>query len=318
MSGDNSNFRSRFAGMPGSLMAIRVDYARRSAAFDGVSSESEVAQAKRDVKRWKMGHRLGDKAEWNGSNQPEGHIGGAPQRPNLRQLSEFQGVKLEYNYRAATLPDINKTTRYVSKPSKLQVDRSIFLPPHERALLTESNMGTRTMLSRKEMSNTGVEGEDREAGWNCSVELGHERSDIYKLRSYEQFLELNKTKSILDHSTYVAPHKRQQATLKASREEKLARRDDEARAKALRDAARHSHSAPAHNALGGNGPVFKMSNINQWWDDDFDRKMVSAASAVLGRPVRVEGIQPAVGGAAGGARRVEDGVDIAATGTVDP
>lgn len=284
-----SSFRSRFAGMPGSLVAIRVDYGRRNAAFDSVAADSSVGKIKREVKRWKMGHRLGDKPEWNGSNLPEGHVGGAPQRAMQRTLSEYQGVKIDYNYRAATLPDINKTTRFVPKPSKLQIDRSIFLSAKEKELLVDRNVGTTTLLSRREMTNQGMEGHDREAGWNTSVEMAKERTDIYKLRTYEDFREVNKTKSVLDHSKYVPPQKRQVAALKTMREEKLAARELDARTRARQ---KGSHSAPSGGGVagragqpGGMPPVFKMSNMEQWWDPDFDSKMVATASAVLGRPI---------------------------------
>jgi hypothetical protein len=290
----DSSFRSRYAGMPGSLVAIRVDYARRSAAFDSLPPDTEVSQSKRDVKRWKMGHRLGDKAEWNNSAQPEGYTGSAPQRPNLRQLSEYQGIRLEYNYRASKLPDINHTTRFVPQPSKLQVDRSIFLPDSEKQKLVDRNQGTATLLSRREMTNEGVPGAEREYGWNISAALAEERTNIYKLRGYDDFRDINKTKSVLDHGTYVPPQRRQVAAMKTSREVKLTRREDEARQRAAREAARyHPHSASAHSSTQGAQRSFKMSNIDDWWDNDFDSKIVAAASTVLGKPVRVQGVAPA-------------------------
>jgi hypothetical protein len=290
----DSSFRSRYAGMPGSLVAIRVDYARRSAAFDSLPPDTDVSQSKRDVKRWKMGHRLGDKAEWNNSAQPEGYTGSAPQRPNLRQLSEYQGIRLEYNYRASKLPDINHTTRFVPQPSKLQVDRSIFLPDIEKQKLVDRNQGTATLLSRREMTNEGVPGAEREYGWNISSALAEERTNIYKLRGYEDFRDINKTKSVLDHGTYVPPQRRQVAAMKTSREVKITKREDEARQRAAREAARyHPHSASANSSTQGAQRSFKMSNIDDWWDNDFDSKIVAAASTVLGKPVRVQGVAPA-------------------------
>lgn len=285
----DSTFRSRYAGMPGSLVAIRVDYARRSAAFDPSDEKLAVEkrEAKRDVKRWKMGQRLGDKPEWNNSAQPEGYVGSAPQRPNLHQLSEFQGVKLDYNYRASKLPDINHSTRYVPKASKLQVDRSVFLSPAERELLVRQNLGTTTALSRREMTNDGMEGAEREGGWNNSTVMDGERSNIYKLRGYDDFREINKTKSVLDHSKYVPPQKRQTMAMKTAREAKLAQREEDARLRQAREAAggRHPHSAGATASSSSGERVFKMSNIDSWWDDTFDEKMLATASAVLNRPV---------------------------------
>lgn len=291
-----NSFRSKYAGKPGSLVAIRVDYGRGTAAFDSLPPETNVAQAKRDVTRWKMGHRLGDKPEWNQSAQPEGYTGSAPQRANLHQLSEYQAVKLEYNYRAATLPSIDSTARFVPKPSKLQVDRSLFLSKEEKELVVPRNPGTLTALSRREMGNEGVPNADREGGWNLSTELPQERTNIYKNRDYADFRALNKAKGALDHSKYVPPEKRHVANLKSQREAKLENRETEARAREASRRSGASHSASSS----GTQPVYKMSNINDWWDDDFDTRMIATASAVLGKPIQLAGSAdaPAMSGGA--------------------
>ena len=134
----------KHAGMPGSIVAIRVDYARRGTAFEPLDADVGPGQVKRQVNRWKLGHRLGDKPEWETTTVVPGERKGFPTRAPMRQLSEYQGVKLEYNFRAAELPSINKQTQFVPKPNKLQVDRSIFLTPKEKARLVATCPGTST------------------------------------------------------------------------------------------------------------------------------------------------------------------------------
>lgn len=261
-------FRSKYAGKPGSLVAIRLDYARRSTAFDDVTHEKpELAKIKRDVKRWKQGQRLGDKLQWNPSAQPDGYVGSAPQRPLLHQLSEYQGVKLDYNFRASTLPTVNKETQFVPKPSKLQIDRSIFLSAKEKAKLVDRCPGTGANLSRQEIQNRGIPGVERETSWNTSVALDDERTNIYKLRGYEDMREINKTKAVIDQSKYVPPQRRHVETVKGARDQKLAKRTQAASSASQR----HEPSEK----------VFKLSNINDWWDDDFDAKVTAAARATM-------------------------------------
>ena len=260
----------KHAGMPGSIVAIRVDYARRSTAFEPLDPETGAGLVKRQVNRWKLGHRLGDKPSWDGSSVVAGGRKGYPTRALMRQLSEYQGVKLEYNYRAAELPSINKSTQFVPKPNKLQVDRSIFLTPKEKAALVSTCPGTSAKLSGFEMQNYSLPGVEYEKGWNISTALPADRVTLHKQREYDDFRDINKVKSKLDVTKYVPPHVRSAETAKQMRARKIEERH--AHAEATRESQQKRHLAPPPGAIGANGgpppAVYKMSNIKEWWTSD--------------------------------------------------
>ena len=163
-------FRSKYAGLPGSLVAIRVDYGRNTSAFDQPAPDSDIAKLKRSVRHWKQGQRLGDKADWNGSTRDNERMR-FPCRPPMHTLSEFQAVHLEYNYRAQTLPSINHSTLFVPKPSKMQIDKSIFLSPTEKEKLVPRCPATFEKLAMFPMDNREMPTAAREKGWNTSTEL---------------------------------------------------------------------------------------------------------------------------------------------------
>jgi hypothetical protein len=283
-----STFRSKYAGMPGSLVAIRVDYARRGTAFDPPPGDGKMAADKRDIVRWKFGHRLGDHPEWNTSAQTTDSRGQYPKRQLMHQLSEYQAVKLDYNFRSSALPSVNKTTQFVPKASKLQIDRSLFLTEKEKGRLVATCPGTSAHLSRAEMNNRSgapIAGVDREHGWNPSVEMTQERTNIYALRQYDDYREINRMKTtILDGSTYVPPQVRHTEVVKAAREKKLTTRTKAASASAPFGGAGQQQFSPfattASDGAAAAAPqkVFKMSNINEWWDDDYAGKAAPSAA----------------------------------------
>ena len=286
---DKEYKRSRFAGMPGSVAAIRVDYARRLTAFDPPAADSHVAQIKRETRRWKAGHRLGDKLDWNGAG-PDERDRLFPVRPLMHQLSEFQAVKLHYNFRSATLPQINHQTVFMPKPSKLQVDRRIFLSPEEKAKLVDRCPATVSSMCLFEMKNdpSQLPSAVKEVGWNSSTEMEKDRASLWargaaaasappagasrtggrggastsapveaggehhqSFAGGNTFLALNKTKGVLNYDRYVPPKQRVEDMNALIRERKLAQRE-------------HQQGGSSGNEPGSGTYVYKMSNIDEW------------------------------------------------------
>ena len=271
MAAADSSFRSKHAGKPGSLVAIRVDYPLSSNAFDPLAKGSELKQRHEQIDKFIRGPRIGDKADWNASSI--GPMTLFPDRAIMRQNSEFQGVKLAYNYRAATLPTTNHDTTFVPKPNKMQVDRSLFLSPKEKSKLVDTCPGTAASLSRAEIGHGPVPGADRETSWNVSTQLDEERANIFKEVKYASLTGKNKSKSILNQDTYIAPHERVANLAASIRSEKLSQRST-AVGGGLGGTSRSSDGGNATRpgegggrSLGGGGPaVFKMSNMAEWWN----------------------------------------------------
>jgi hypothetical protein len=259
---ESSTFRSKYAAQPGSLSAIRVDYNRNITAFDAPGGDTHIGHRRSDVRRWRQGYRLGDKAEWNLSSLTSEKEAMFPQRPLMHTLSEYQAVKIDYNFRASTLPDINKKTVFVPKGNKMQIDRRAFLTPKEKSMLVDRCPATVSLLSTHEMRNHTLPGVERETGWNCSTALDDSRVSVFKLKSYDDYREVNKTKDIVDPQRYISPVRRQEQFSQTIRETKLRQREAEAEASRRRA---HSHRTVA-SPTGDSKMVFKMSNIEQWWD----------------------------------------------------
>jgi len=177
-------------------MAIRVDFDLYGSAFDHHSNNTKLGKVRNTVHHWKQGHRLGEKAEWNTSTADE--AAKFPDRAPMRTLSEYQAVKLNYNYRASVLPTINKETVFVPKPSKMQMDKSRFLTEKETSRVVKTCPATTTALSLTEMKTTNSPVDlSRERDWNCSTELDINRRNIFVFREYEDVRALNKTKENL-------------------------------------------------------------------------------------------------------------------------
>jgi hypothetical protein len=253
-----SSFRSKHAGKPGSLVAIRVDYPLSSNAFEPLTQGSWLQKRNEEVNKFIRGPRIGDKTDWNSSTATPG-MGPLPIRQNMRQNSEFQAVKMNYNYRAAVLPTVNHDTTFVPKPNKMQVDRSLFLSPSEKKNLVKTCPGTSAALSRAEIGNGPVPGVELESGWNVSTALEEKRANIFKKVDYESHVESNKRKTILNPATYITPVDRVASISATNRSLKLTQRGG-------------SVSAPVSGLAGLTGTVnpaapavFKMSNMAQWW-----------------------------------------------------
>jgi hypothetical protein len=251
-----SSFRSKHAGKPGSLIAIRVDYPLSSNAFEPLAPGSEHKRRHEEIDKFIRGPRIGDKTDWNAS--AIGPMSQFPHRPLMRQNHEFMGVKMEYNYRAATLPTMNHDTTFVPRPNKMQVDRSLFLSPAEKQKLVKRCPGTAASLSRAPIGNGPVPGVELESKWNVSTQLDEDRANIFKTVKYASLVDKNKTKGILNGETYVTPVERV-ATLNSSmRSLKLSQRGGSLGLSALR-------SADANDGA-GSPAVYKMSNMSEWWN----------------------------------------------------
>lgn len=174
---------SKYAGQPGALTAIRVDYSIKDKAFPSHSATSALGKVREEVRHLSSGPRLGDKPLWNHSSSTvattslggalggTGPIGsvhhappescltnsvpGLPQRALMSQNSAYQAVKLNYNYRADTLPPV-KDMLYIPKPNKLEVDKTVFLTSEAgkgTTIITNKCLTTATNLSRCEGQN---------------------------------------------------------------------------------------------------------------------------------------------------------------------
>lgn len=256
----DSSFRSKHAGKPGSLIAIRVDYPLSSNAFDPLAKGTALKKQHDEIDKFIRGPRIGDKSDWNGSTIDPMVV--FPDRPLMRQNMEYQAVKLEYNYRAAQLPTTNHDTTFVPRPNKMQVDRSLFLSSSEKKRLVKECPGTAASFSRAPIGNGNVPGVELESKWNVSTHLEEDRANIFKNVKFQSLVEKNKTKSILNPDTYITPIERIEAMNESMRSLKLSKRGGDASAaptglSVLRSATAGATAGPT---------VFKMSNITEWWN----------------------------------------------------
>ena len=145
---------SKFASAPGAVTALRVNYTTTDRAFTNPTNP-RLASVREEVRQIASGPALGDKPTWNSSvHEPGSDL---PQRATRAANSAYQGVKIEYNFRAATLPPVNQFI-YVPKPDKMKVDESKFLTAAERARVVKTCLTTNIGLSRKEFANNLASG----------------------------------------------------------------------------------------------------------------------------------------------------------------
>lgn len=260
------SFRSKHAGRPGSLLAIRVDYPLTTSAFEALPATDAKSQRRAEVKKFTSGLRIGEKAAWNATTIDEAHP--FPSHSPQRTLSEFQAVKMEYNYRANALPQVNKETIFVRKPNKMQIDESLFLSKKERERVVSRCPGTNATLSRYEMQN--AEGRSLESGWNTSILPPDDRTCPFKLPTYESFTETNKAKNLLEPTRYKTPQQRHNEVIGTMREAKLSARlpfgVSSASVLSTAQSTNLQLSAGGTFVASGAPAVFKMSNRNEWWD----------------------------------------------------
>eukprot|EP00756_Hemistasia_phaeocysticola_P062997 Hpha_TRINITY_DN646_c0_g1::TRINITY_DN646_c0_g1_i1::g.21169::m.21169 len=122
--------RCRYVGQPGSITAIRLDYGRLPSAFEAADPQCNASLAKNEMLRWKAAHRLGEKPEWNGDTTSSWRR--FPERAMMRSLAEFQSERLEFNYRAQTLPTCFKDTLFMPKTDKFKFNGSALLSEKDR------------------------------------------------------------------------------------------------------------------------------------------------------------------------------------------
>lgn len=276
-SSTNANYRSKFAGMPGSASALHVHYGFKHSApaFDPLPAEHPAAVARKEARQWAQGTRLGQKPEWSATTATP-DSGGHPRRQLMHQLSEFQAPKLVYNFRAQELPSVHKQAVPVWKPGKFKVDQTGFLSKKDRQRAGHIVLGNTDVLSHAEMPITeDPEKQRREAAWSNSTALPHERASLFVKREEADYRALNRTKPILDHDRYVNPiedvkrkHDQYRELKRHDREEKqefVAKMKREARARrGLKPASLADETSASKNNL--EGQVFKMSNIDTWWN----------------------------------------------------
>lgn len=272
----HSTYRSKFAGMPGSASALHLHYGFKSSApaFDPLPASHTAVVARREMQRWAQGQRLGQKHEWDVTTACA-DTGGHPKRALMHQLSEFQAPRLVPNFRAQQIATVHKHAVPVWKPSKFRVDQTAFLSKKERELVTRSGGASVTALSHAELPITeDPEVQKREAGWNISSSLEPVRANLFAKKEYEDLRPLNKTKAILDQDRYVSPVDDIKRKMDSAREQKRQQRHqhDQFVARMKREARARRGLRPMSLAADvgpdGQAVVFKMSNIDSWWDQE--------------------------------------------------
>lgn len=160
-------FRSRHANKPGASGLGRVSYGHKEMIF----LPDEVADHKKHA-RVEMQQRLlpklltGAREEWTSST-----LISPPKQALMRTLSEFQAVKLHYNFRAEVLPDHYTSTMYVDKGNKFRLDRTLLIPKKVQEKILDKN---RHPSSSAEMPvHPALETKKR---WDSSTEIPWQRS----------------------------------------------------------------------------------------------------------------------------------------------
>eukprot|EP01062_Namystynia_karyoxenos_P073526 TRINITY_DN70328_c0_g1_i1.p1 TRINITY_DN70328_c0_g1~~TRINITY_DN70328_c0_g1_i1.p1 ORF type:complete len:302 (+),score=76.12 TRINITY_DN70328_c0_g1_i1:84-908(+) len=235
--------RSKFAGSPGSITAIRVDYGRSSVAFEPLEPTSKVAIQKEEACKWKAAQRLGEKPEWNSSIVCRWQK--FPDRASMRTLQEFQSTRLEFNYRAQTLPTCYKNTLFMPKTDKFQFDGSMLLGESDKAKLVRQNPGGG--LSRSEFPDEAPCIHDNK--WNNSTELDHERGSRWHKKDYFDYRPLNAARGAFSPQRYRNP---MQQTSIGNRQLRALKEREQAQRRLQSEA---ETQAPR---------VYKMSNKHEW------------------------------------------------------
>eukprot|EP01006_Ploeotia_vitrea_P014478 TRINITY_DN39196_c0_g1_i1.p1 TRINITY_DN39196_c0_g1~~TRINITY_DN39196_c0_g1_i1.p1 ORF type:complete len:322 (-),score=31.29 TRINITY_DN39196_c0_g1_i1:82-1017(-) len=217
--------KSRFAALPGSIHATRVQYGRTQQSFEPADiymTESKINQ-RSDTLKFKQPARLGNKAEWNNSTACHAF----PQRPMMRTLSEFQSTKPVMNYRAEELPKTFKDTVFLPKPSKFQVDRKRFLTEDEKKKLVGSNP---VLNSRSEFDISSKLNGGAKPGWNTSTLVTEDYTrEFFKSKQYSDMRSLTavKNSTILANSGYINPTQREKIRMQRIRQMKMEQRERE-------------------------------------------------------------------------------------------
>lgn len=133
--GKRTGFRSKFHGRPGSLAVTNaLTFKSNQSVFDPkVDISDAVADRKKEVILSLQPRSLvGGRPAWNASSQTPDQLA-VGRKARVRQLSEYQSLKLQYNYRAEVLPRDHKDSIVVPRCDKFHMDQTTLLSSKERA-----------------------------------------------------------------------------------------------------------------------------------------------------------------------------------------
>lgn len=202
--------------MPGSISATRVQYALGAQAFHNPQMVSaDGAKVKAEVVKMKRPQKLGVQAEWNPSTQaPTAKF---PDRPQMHSLSEYQSIKMEYNFRGEKLPDTLKNSVFVPRTNKFQFDQTKLLSTREKTLQVATNP---SLNSRAEFTVHP----DLTSRWNDSTQVTAADRKV----AAQDPKELTKAKNArLLGNSYIGPKQRETIRTERVRAIKLAKREQE-------------------------------------------------------------------------------------------
>eukprot|EP01028_Stygiella_incarcerata_P003316 TRINITY_DN1652_c0_g1_i1.p1 TRINITY_DN1652_c0_g1~~TRINITY_DN1652_c0_g1_i1.p1 ORF type:complete len:249 (-),score=73.60 TRINITY_DN1652_c0_g1_i1:243-989(-) len=157
---------SRFSNRPGSVTLKKINYPVDEATFHEDDMPEKARKAREEIRRMiEFGSSTG---AWTGSTKITDDV--VPPRTFLRQLSEFQSLRFEYNFRAEELPQLFRTTHFVDVGNKFRLDRSTLLSKEEKGTLRKRNP---TFQSRIELPVCSkLDGKEK---WDASSELDRKK-----------------------------------------------------------------------------------------------------------------------------------------------
>eukprot|EP01012_Entosiphon_sulcatum_P025090 TRINITY_DN3035_c0_g1_i1.p1 TRINITY_DN3035_c0_g1~~TRINITY_DN3035_c0_g1_i1.p1 ORF type:complete len:291 (-),score=45.81 TRINITY_DN3035_c0_g1_i1:8-880(-) len=214
----------KHSGLPGSISATRVHYPGLRSEVFGLSDQylTEEKLQSRDVTRsFKRVAKLGHKPEWNASVQPPNTK--FPERPLMRTISEHQGIKLPYNFRAETLPTTYKDTVFVPSASKFQFDKSLLLSPKDRESLSRTNVSVNTRVDPP--VHPALQDKER---WNISTQVHSDPAHPFLPPVPDRRTLTKAVNESLLSENYIGPRKREKLRSKNMRAEKQAERQAQA------------------------------------------------------------------------------------------
>ena len=191
--------RSRHAGCPGSITALRVDYGRVTSAFEPQDLDHPATQRRESLKQWKCGPRPAEKQGWNSS---VAHANAKfPDRAKMHLLSAHQSIKIEHNFRAQRLPTCYKDSIFVPKRNKFEMDATPFMTENEKGRIVGKNVGSD--LSRREYAD--AEEYVGDGRWDASVLLENERASLHGNTAHPDYRLANKLR--VSKANYIPPQK---------------------------------------------------------------------------------------------------------------
>jgi hypothetical protein len=211
-----AEFKSKFAAQPGSRQFGRASFVSQDLAFNPDAVDPVKADARRQVKMAIQPRLLtGAKPDWNNTTYIPNL--GRPHRALVRTLSEFQGTRMEYNYRAEELPTLFKQTTVVSKGTKFAVDQTLFLPASMRANLVQKNV---TMNDRSELPVSSKLADAAPWDPTTTITVHTAKSQSQQLQQRPGRRRHSKSKSVVQLEGYVPPAEREAAKMEEMRRQK--------------------------------------------------------------------------------------------------